>query len=832
MKFLTWYLLFGALHEAAHLGTASWLGVVSTSSLLDTCAILRALLLRQCVIPPLANHEKLFYSEIVRHAGWIASVLIMVLVLIGTKHNNENNKIARLAAVTVTLEALSTDLLGIFGSAPHVFFCGNFGILLLHKAWSNDANNTALDILATMVRVTSMRGAQSGGIVTFQPSGSRQKGIRCRVVNKKRTDLSQQLRKRIDRDVHHVGGGDVTFFAGHTRFATSSKATFEGTHPQQWTPPKVRRVYNMDVEHESTLQEFVPHNTVVENFVTHNGDFEYYKLNGVTYDLEVVQSFLQAVLGPMPASVDSCAIAGLVDVLRARGCFGLSARFAICLGLSTSTLQIHGNFPDYSHFEAIGILFEEVLGEMLKTTRLENIDDQSEVRSSFAMRVATKLEARFDTLMKSLQQWVSNDGESKATVYDFCLVTINAFFDNDLLETTKTFLQNAKGSFGLCVTSSLDAHRQMCLAARGQTMSVAFYPDKGLVCYGSEQAAVKAGINYSFPGANADVLGRSRGDLDNDALRLDLDDLGGEIVLLDWGRLKYKTPPTSKPNENLPIHELMNGALDVILYQESKATTRDPQLYHRMTRLTRNRFIKPLRPDTEDPVLADIQDIPKVCQSIQDEWQADKAATSLNRLTAFNLSRCLRTRLEAHIAGKTHPRAIDILLTGCEVSLWLAEQFASDLQKAFPNLRIKAISSNKLLGLYGQEIAVPALGFPDGPTTHHLHDSIVIIVSHSGGTFAPLSCSNLLQVSKNLSPTEVVTWHSLFLLICRLRLVRVKPRTSLWLRVNGIHRLENNFVPWMRRTKTTFSIATFSPRKSACAQQNLVRFPSLQRISC
>lgn len=278
-------------------------------------------------------------------------------------------------------------------------------------------------------------------------------------------------------------------------------------------------------------------------------------------------------------------------------------------------------------------------------------------------------------------------------------------------------------------------------------MSIAFYPNKGLICYGSEQAAVKAGMNHSFPGQNVDCLGRSQGDIDNDALRLDLDDLNGEVIVLDWGRKSYKSPSVSCPNRSLTSHELMNGSLDAIIYHESKATTNDPQLYHRMTMLTRNRFIKPLRPEVKDLVLADIQDIPKVCQSIQDEWKVDKAASSLNRLTAYNLSRCLRTRLEAHVNGTVHPRAIDILLTGCEVSLWLAEQFASDLQKSFPNLTTKAISSNKLLGLYGQEIAVPSLGFPDAPKTHRLHDTIIIIVSHSGGTFAPLSCSNLLQVS-------------------------------------------------------------------------------------
>jgi hypothetical protein len=275
-------------------------------------------------------------------------------------------------------------------------------------------------------------------------------------------------------------------------------------------------------------------------------------------------------------------------------------------------------------------------------------------------------------------------------------------------------------------------------------MSVAFYPRKGLICYGSEQAAVKAGTNAVFPGS-VEVLGRSQGDIDNDALRLDLDDLGGEIILLDWGRRLYKNSPVSKPNQCLVEHELMNGSVDAIMYQESKATTQDPQLYHRTTRLSRNALIKPLRPESKNLVLSDIQDIPKICQSIQDEWHVNKASTSLNRLTAYNLQRCLRERLEAHVTGTVPYLAVDILLTGCEVSLWLAEQFATDLQKSFPRLRIKAVSSNKLLGLYGQDIAVPAFGHAYSPKTYNLHDTIVIIVSHSGGTFAPLSCANLFQ---------------------------------------------------------------------------------------
>merc|ERR1711862_1086614 len=134
-----------------------------------------------------------------------------------------------------------------------------------------------------------------------------------------------------------------------------------------------------------------------------------------------------------------------------------------------------------------------------------------------------------------------------------------------------------------------------------------------------------------------------------------------------------------------------------------------------MTRLTRNEFVKPLVNNVGDLVLQDIQDIPKVCQAIQDDWRnVHKQVFSLNRLSAWNLARCVRRRLDLRINESFHSQleCIDILLSGCEVSLWLAEQFASDLAKSFPNLRIKAVSSNKLLALYGQEVSIPTTGYP------------------------------------------------------------------------------------------------------------------------
>ena len=277
-------------------------------------------------------------------------------------------------------------------------------------------------------------------------------------------------------------------------------------------------------------------------------------------------------------------------------------------------------------------------------------------------------------------------------------------------------------------------------------MSVAFYPSKGIVCFGSELAAVKAGLSVSIPDDSRPLITKSHHSVDKDDLRLDLDDLGGEIVILDWGSHAYANHPVSLPHKNLVKHNLMNNKMTAIILQESKMSTQYSDIYHRMVPLSRNNLIKPIPEECEDNILRDIEDIPRICQSIQSDWESRNVGTGLNRLTAFNLTRSLRKRLENHISGNVSCKSVDILLTGCEVSLWLAEQFANDLKRSFTILNIQAISSNKILGLFGQDIAVPSLGFSFAQQSQDLYDTIIIIVSHSRGTFGPPSCSNLLQV--------------------------------------------------------------------------------------
>ena len=48
------------------------------------------------------------------------------------------------------------------------------------------------------------------------------------------------------------------------------------------------------------------------------------------------------------------------------------------------------------------------------------------------------------------------------------------------------------------------------------------------------------------------------------------------------------------------------------------------------------------------------------------------------------------TMLQARL-GRTDG-SVDLLITGCEVSLWLGEQFAADVHLAFPKLKVVIIS--------------------------------------------------------------------------------------------------------------------------------------------
>jgi len=261
-------------------------------------------------------------ASIITHSGWILSLLLafgmhyLYYVRLRSSASATTNKknttkpasficLAAalaptfiLAAYITAVESIASDLMGFVpkmaknilllggggssaatsptSSIQLLLHCGNFGIILLNSQWINvDGGQRALSVLEKMVEVTMMRGAQSGGVVTFEPAsgggggGGKDanpviRGVRSRVVNAKRTVLSEGVRKKIEKDNCGLmnggklkGWNDVEFnatqggsgssgsaaakrlvrgFFGHTRFATSSKASMDGTHPHQWSP--------------------------------------------------------------------------------------------------------------------------------------------------------------------------------------------------------------------------------------------------------------------------------------------------------------------------------------------------------------------------------------------------------------------------------------------------------------------------------------------------------------------------------------------------------------------------------------------------------------------
>ena len=231
-----------------------------------------------------------------------------------------------------------------------------------------------------------------------------------------------------------------------------------------------------------------------------SGDFEFYKIAGRYYDCEAIQEWLvRALHVPMPATVDSAAIAGVIDLLRVQGCFALSVRYAVCfeLGGDVNPTDSSVHYPTIMQYETIGKIFEKALDKMVEEDgikTLEQVSASKTKRTNLCKKVRDELfplvTSDSHSAMSCLKNFVTVDEES-GNLDQFLKATVDAFFDNDLFNTVCVFLRNAKGSFGLCVTTSLDAHRQVAMAAKGQTLCIAFYPRKGVICYGSEQAAVK-----------------------------------------------------------------------------------------------------------------------------------------------------------------------------------------------------------------------------------------------------------------------------------------------------------------------------------------------------
>ena len=343
--FCTSRLVCAFLHELAHWAAAVALGH-STCGVTLSCAstYFTGGAAGSIAVPGISSRHALF----VRHAGWLASVCI-VLVFLSMPHMPSS---ILMASVWTALDAISSDALqqelGAAQTAA-VFSCGNFGILvlsvihqsrayrLLHKMLRVTmvrrlcvspsvrvsrpcvcgrgldrplcaSTPAAVFIIPPLVHAPQVRGAQSAGIVTYEQSGGVVRGHRSRVVNGKRTDLAELLLKRLGALGDCLGRvsspviDQARIYQGHTRFATSSISNLAGCHPHQWLPRSSQKHWRF------VGDAFVGVTANVEGYITHNGDLDLFQIHGVKYPLEELQLLLAHFLGvPPPAEVDSCA---------------------------------------------------------------------------------------------------------------------------------------------------------------------------------------------------------------------------------------------------------------------------------------------------------------------------------------------------------------------------------------------------------------------------------------------------------------------------------------------------------------------------------------------
>jgi hypothetical protein len=303
---------------------------------------------------------------------------------------------------------------------------------------------------------------------------------------------------------------------------------------------------------------------------------------------------------------------------------------------------------------------------------------------------------------------------------------------------------------------------------------------------GSTKAATMSGSTARLSVAHVAREKKDKGTSDfgealSDSFRLDLDDVNGEVVLLRWGAdLVMESPVGEDGARNAELMRYGKGrthSLQLISHIEGNGTPLP--ILRRLLQLDGNMLLVPPPSPIADPVGADLMDIPRVLSRIQSDCAQStetksciavatassarpahlppslcyasvlcvsgvKPIESYNRLSALTLLSVLKPRMAAHDEGK-HDGSVDLLISGCEVSLWLGEQFAADLHRTFPKLKIVTLSANKLLGQLGQSSPVPQLNFAFHDASLDLTNSPILLISQSGGTFATLACANLLQ---------------------------------------------------------------------------------------
>ena len=420
-----------------------------------------------------------------------------------------------------------------------------------------------------------------------------------------------------------------------------------------------------------------------------------------------------------------------LGLLRTQGSWYLSARRAYVLGDYAKTDED----PDFGAVAAAcDFAFQRLLDDDLSVASLGKAASRGALVT--AVFPATKLPG----LKKARDR------------ADYVRAVVDGFFDNDLLSATRTFLsKNPPGPISFAATHTLDSNKRVVLATRGVPLSLAFYPSKNLAAFSHDASVLRIHheipeekkppplpkkkkkkkallrprssqkwatreappIDTRFDEESISISMESTSTLEDDDddvsdVRLDLDDVLGEIAVLEVQPDDDDYISFCDDVEDTKVVEETFGKIKLKLRRASLESAEKTVLHRRLIAL-----------NEEDEKDEDLGTIPAAVARVRDDWRSG----AMNRLTFWNLKRCLKKRLKKK---KKRPlKGVDVIVTGRGIAFALGSQFAADLALVLPNAEIRAVSEVKLLAQL-TAFATPHPGHFDG--AWDLDGTIVLVL--------------------------------------------------------------------------------------------------------
>jgi hypothetical protein len=567
-----------------------------------------------------------------------------------------------------------------FRGLSHRMGCGNLTLLgRLSPGESRAIPARVGALLKSMLRVTQLRGAQSGGGAVKVGDTARPRQLIRKCVKAKRSSLATRLTRLLRKAGKGRAAGGSFLVQAHLRFATSGPATRDESHPFRFVDTKQsgkRRVFR------PAVIEAAPDVRFVETAITHNGDFNALLFRGVRIAHPELGFFLERVLHAKNRwTGDSPSLAGAFELFLTQGLWLESLRLAylehiappppdLSALIAADDVGGHAVFvrAELAQYPAASREFLQELAQLAERVWLAT-EPTPQARLSGREALARRLAEDFGA--------GPLDDIEPERVAAFARGALDRFLDGDLFLAARQVEAAAEGTFGCVITSTLEPDTAVAFA-RGQPLSLGVESETGTVAIVSERNALRV------RGAN--------GQLVFDA-RLDFDLTNAEIARVATGK-------GQQPQLSL-----------YCVAERRTYSTSELEQSGRLVSLRDNPLTPPLPVEGRWRVRQDLNDLPAILRALRADY-ADKR--SLNRRSAETLAYSL--------LSQPAPR---LLLLGITNDLWLAQQFASNLKRCLPSVRAEAMSSNQFLKESAADAVEPG--------------TVVLAVSQSGQDFPTLA---------------------------------------------------------------------------------------------